>query len=566
MKLKSHSIYSFPSLKIFLCAFLIGTPALSWACGGLFCNVSQPVTQSAERILFAPDHQDPNRIQMHVQIQYAGPPADFSWMLPVPTDTDFAISTDRLFGVLDNQYAPIFRLNRVFPDECQVDFASGAPQANSAEGGGGARRAPQVQVLSREIVGPYDKVVLTADTVGVLTEWLTENGYQVPDRAEEVLSPYLEDFAFIAIRLTPAEGVDSIKPISLTFTSPAPSIPIIPTSVAAQPDMGILVHLLGSTRAVSTNYAHVRINEAVIDWNNSGANYPDVVSQAIDEAGGQAFVTDFAGNHGLTSEWLININSAQMERIEQAQNIKQAIEAGVLTFVSHVDYGDPIVENSAVPEDQWTEVVDCWNLINPQDFGFYGDYDIPTDEERQNCEMVLENEETTFDGQAVANALREVNVIYENIETLFNQNPYITRLYSTLSAEEMNLDPSFNYNSDLGDVEQTRQADLQLDCEGNQIELVLSNGTVVDVSEDAMPEFIQRQDGETVRGANEIAAQIIERQMPAGQPELIEDRTAMIQKVEEDDSGCQSSRQPLAGVVGLLFIALLGWRRRLLKA
>ena len=32
------------------------------------------------------------------------------------------------------------------------------------------------------------------------------------------------------------------------------------------------------------------INEAAIDWMNGGNNYPDVVSQAVDEAGGQAFV------------------------------------------------------------------------------------------------------------------------------------------------------------------------------------------------------------------------------------------------------------------------------------
>ena len=32
-----------------------------------------------------------------------------------------------------------------------------------------------------------------------------------------------------------------------------------------------------------------------IDWVGGGQNYADVVSQAVDEAGGQAFVTDFAG-------------------------------------------------------------------------------------------------------------------------------------------------------------------------------------------------------------------------------------------------------------------------------
>jgi hypothetical protein len=90
---------------------LVYTP-VAWACGGLFCNATQPVVQSAERILFAVDHIDSERTQMHVQIQYAGPPADFSWMLPVPHDTQFTLSTERLFTTLDSRFAPLFELTR----------------------------------------------------------------------------------------------------------------------------------------------------------------------------------------------------------------------------------------------------------------------------------------------------------------------------------------------------------------------------------------------------------------------------------------------------------------------
>jgi dsDNA-binding SOS-regulon protein len=531
----------------------------------LFCNPAQPVNQSAERILFAPDPQDNTRIQMHVQIQYAGPPTGFSWMLPVPANTDFAISTEALFLRLDQRYTPIFRLNREFEENCPaLDFGYQSESVPTAESGNRSGE-PQVQVLSREIVGPYDKVVLTADTVGVLTEWLTENGYQVPDRAEEVLSPYLADFAFIAIRLTPSEGVDSIKPISLTLSSPAPSIPIIPTSVAAQPDMGILVHLLGSSRAISTNYAHVQINEAVIDWQNNAQNYTDVVSQAIDEAGGQAFVTDFAGDHELGDIPFTPINSNEVAQIEQAQNLKQAIEANVHTYISHIDYGEPILDHGVLTLEQWTEAVDCWNFVNGIQFDpNYGSYQgsAPPEEETEECQGVLNNEELVFDGEAVAAAIREVNVIYNNLNTIFSTHPYLTRLYSTLSADEMTVDPSFGYNTDLDDVERTRQATLLQDCNGNGLELTLSNGHVVNVRNESGPEMIERQEGETVRGMGEIAAQIIERQMPAGQPDLIEDRTAMIQAVSDDESGCQSTHQSISSLMILLFGFMLVWKRR----
>ena len=563
---KAYSTQKMNLLLALLCGLsLCLSTTLSWACGGLFCNPAQPVNQSAERILFAPDPTDQNRIQMHVQIQYAGPPANFSWMLPVPPDTDFALSTELLFSRLDQQYTPIFRLNRQFAEGCPaLDFAGQAENAvpTTARDGGSE---PQVQVLSREIVGPYDKVVLTADTVGVLTEWLTENGYQVPDRAEEVLSPYLADFAFIAIRLTPSEGVDSIKPIALTLSSPAPSIPIIPTSVAAQPDMGILVHLLGESRAVSTNYAHVQINEAVIDWQNNAQNYSDVVSQAIDEAGGQAFVTDFAGTHNLGETPFTALNNGQLMQIEQAQNLKQAIEAGVHLLTGHVDYGKPILDHGVITLEQWTEAAECWNFVNgvrvDPDFGSY-EVPPPSEEEAAECQAVLNNEDLDFDGQAVAMALSEVVAIYDNLNTLFAAHPYLTRLYSTLSAEEMTTDPSFSYNGDLEDVDRLRQATLLQDCDGGDLELQLSNGHIIDLRNTEGPETIERQEGETVRGMGEIAAQIIERQMPAGQPDLIEDRTAMIQAVEDDESGCQSSHQSISTLMILLFIFVMTWGRK----
>ena len=67
------------------CAILTVTLCLSahqsWACGGFFCNANNPVTQSAERILFARD-TEAGEIAMHIQIQYEGPPTEFGWILP----------------------------------------------------------------------------------------------------------------------------------------------------------------------------------------------------------------------------------------------------------------------------------------------------------------------------------------------------------------------------------------------------------------------------------------------------------------------------------------------------
>ena len=46
---------------------------------------------------------------------------------------------------------------------------------------------------------------------------------------------------------------------------------------------------------IPTNNLHVQINEARIDWFNGGFNYNEVVTEAANEVGGQAFAADYAG-------------------------------------------------------------------------------------------------------------------------------------------------------------------------------------------------------------------------------------------------------------------------------
>src|SRR5690606_27397983 len=80
-----------------------------------------------------------------------------------------------------------------------------------------------------------------------------------------------------------------------TYESDTPSIPIRPTAVAAKDDMGVRVFLLDEARSVTNNYLSVELNEARINWFNWRENYDEVISEAADEAAGNAFVTEFAG-------------------------------------------------------------------------------------------------------------------------------------------------------------------------------------------------------------------------------------------------------------------------------
>ena len=70
-----------------------------------------------------------------------------------------------------------------------------------------------------------------------------------------------------------------------------------------------------------------------------------------------------------------------------------------------------------------------------------------------------------FDADALASDLERIVVEpLESIRQFVEEKPYLTRLYTTLSADEMTLDPMFAYNPDLPDVSNVRWADIRTNC------------------------------------------------------------------------------------------------------
>ena len=60
----------------------------------------------------------------------------------------------------------------------------------------------------------------------------------------------------------------------------------------------------------------------------------------------------------------------------------------------------------------------------------------------------------------------EVTIVIplQESQQLFTDTPYLTRLFTTLSADEMTVDPMFDYNADLPDVPAVRRATARCEC------------------------------------------------------------------------------------------------------
>src|SRR6187402_97398 len=98
-------------------------PTSALACGGFFCNQSQPVNQAAESIIFA-DNGDGTTTAV-IQIQYQGPSKSFSWLLPISSvpkaDSDIGVASNLALQRLQAATNPNYTLTTRVEGTCRQD-------------------------------------------------------------------------------------------------------------------------------------------------------------------------------------------------------------------------------------------------------------------------------------------------------------------------------------------------------------------------------------------------------------------------------------------------------------
>jgi hypothetical protein len=428
------------------------------ACGGFFCSQAQPVNQAAERIIFAQNGD--GTVTAVIQILYEGPSEDFSWLLPissVPQGDDIAVASDLAFARLQQATNPSYNLTTRIEGECLP-----APPASFGGSGGGSASpsSPQpggtsgpggVTVAASGVVGAFEWTALELDPAlaspaDAAIAWLTENGYDVTPGSDALLGPYLAEGNYLlALRLTKGSDSGSIRPIVLTYDAELPMIPIKLTAVAANENMGVMTWLLSDARAVPMNYSALELNEARINWFNASSNYNDVVTAAANDAGGQGFVTEFAA----ASSSLAGVVWPAFE-----EQTWQAIRSG--TYDSFASLFDTVYGNYQGYDGFWDAIRASVTL--PSNVSFQDFQACP------NCYSA----DLQLSPSAVFDAI-ESNVIepIRSVQELLDGLPYVTRLYSTLSAADMTLDPVFTWNPDLDDVSNLHSAERIIECNPN---------------------------------------------------------------------------------------------------
>jgi len=424
------------------------------ACGGFFCDQAQPVNQAAERIIFA-DNGDNTQTAV-IEILYQGPSEHFSWLLPISsvlTGDQIKVASKSAFDRLQLATDPQYTLNTVVEGTCNFDdsfSAGGAGGAAAGEEGGAGPGGGDVHVEASGIVGSFDWSVISidqssSDAASAAVKWLGDNGYDVPAGSSALLGPYLADGLYLlALKLVKGADTGAIRPIVLTYAGNQASIPIKLTAVSANENMGVMTWLLGAARAVPQNYLSLELNEARINWFNPASNYDDVVTAAADDAGGQGFVTELAATTDTLAGAVWGPADEQLwtsTRTRTYASFSQLL-ANFDAYYSSLDgYWDAMKAVVTLPSTlSWDDFEQCPQCYASQ----------------------IASPPTAAE---LADKLDELALQpLRDVQAIIDARPHVTRLYTTMSADEMTVDPLFTFNPDLPDASNQHTADRVIEC------------------------------------------------------------------------------------------------------
>ena len=448
------------------------------------------------------------------------------------------------------------------PDGRGVFDSAGNPTGaagTTGTGGSGGPVSGGVNVIFRGDVGPYDAVVLHSTSSADLLAWLADNKFVVSDTAKSIIEEYVTlNKYFVAVKLLSGQSTGAIQPVVLKFAGNVPCVPLKLTAIAALADMPVNL-LLGESRAVPSNYFEITLNQAKINWFNAGTNYSALVSAAANEAGGNAFIAEYAGTARVMDAALwpnAQINLPALEAattppayLQQVINQNLLIYGPMLPLLRQYIPEPQVLVDMGITESQfynqnatyWAQVQSAFKPFNPV--------------------MI------TADVKAkIVDPLPAAQV-------LFDRRAYLTRLATFISPEEMNKDPEFIFNGDLPVLSNVHTATAHVMC-GQQTFTFCKAPIRLDLPEGGGAVWYERNescavDATTFDSTPSLAVAYLRAEAGEGQP-TIDNRPKINQAVAAhndtvNSGGCGCSVAPSASatmLVLLVALAVMRARRR----
>jgi hypothetical protein len=542
------------------------TPQIADACGGTFCDAGpqvMPVDQTGESIIFWIDESGSEpHTEAHIQIQYEGDAERFAWIIPVLEVPEVLVGSQALFDNVLTATVPTFTINTTSIGDCGGSFGFGCASADFAAGGlneafstaadsGDGQDTDGPEILDRGFAGAFEYVTLTGDNIEEILDWLDAAGYAQDPDAPPILDEYLQEgFVFVAVKLASGVGVEEIHPLAVRYPGVEPCIPIRLTRIAAVDDMAIRAFFLGESRVAPQNYAHVEINHSRYDWvNGPSTNYNEIVSLAIDEAGGRGFVTEYSGTDAIVSTsgvFEAGWSAAAFQEIAPIAVVDELTAQGLMVCDGlECTFAHPQVEallniylpapDGVAAHTYWSNVANYEGLIDPVAWGMQPGF--------------------------AADFVARISGPGQHAVDMLDDATTLTRLFTLISPHEMIEDPLFHTTSGLPTVDNNIGATRVNDCDGGPSYIELPDGRTIALDNGGgMPNI----DGNP-------AALRIEQVPMMGPPQVELDNGADIDGLLEawnndqlagPEGGCAIGRVGLEGMLAMFGMFGIAWFSR----
>lgn len=316
---------------------------------------------------------------------------------------------------------------------------------------GGSAPVPP-DVIGSGQAGPYEYAVLESDDAAGLVSWLEESGYDQPSGVQALAEHYIEKgYVFLAVKMQQEHATSRLAPLRVRFPAPGGTVPLALTSLGASGWTPVTVWVLGQARAVPQNWLHVRVNPKRLAWHyvlSWGVGYAWALHDAIGEATGRAFSTEYAGTAAVAWGRLFDPSELELGPLLAAGDAEEWIAAASDLFAwPPVELFDVLDVHVPLPEDLADQGVTPTQFYNlPWLFG----------------EVYAS---APFDAAAATQALY-AQVIAPRIEAehLLRGPHWLTRMATVASPSTMNRDLDLGFNPDLPQVQRNHHARITLAC------------------------------------------------------------------------------------------------------
>ncbi len=284
------------------------SPNASAFCGFYVAKAETDLFNEASKVAIA---RDGDRTVVTMASDYQGEASEFAMVIPVvdvPERGQINVANPALMDHLDAYTAP--RLVEYFDENpCEerrrleeitvMARRGGAPLPSAV-----AQKAEDlgVTIEAEYEVGEYDILILSAEESDGLITWLNQEGYNIPDGAEETVEAYLRrgmKFFVAKVSLERHDGNAELRPIQVAYEDEEFMLPIRLGTVNVQGKQELFVFAMTRNgRVETTNYRTVKLpsdmDVPVYLKDEFGDFYKDMFRHQVEKENGKAVFMEYA--------------------------------------------------------------------------------------------------------------------------------------------------------------------------------------------------------------------------------------------------------------------------------